>query len=145
MKTSGKKSGPDPRPVTCGHPDRKHCARGLCRACYAARHYRSDKALERHLRRQYGLSAGRFEDLLKAQGGVCAICKGPQINRRCRDQVKALPDRLTVDHCHKTGQVRGLLCALCNAALGGFRDSPELLLAAVQYLLATKPGAGKVP
>ncbi len=39
-----------------------------------------------------------------------------------------------IDHCHKTGKVRGLLCKLCNCGLGYFRDDPKLMLAAITYL-----------
>ena len=58
------------------------------------------------------------------QGGVCEICK----------QMCPTGKRLAVDHCHKTNNVRGLLCSECNTGLGKFRDNTELLLKAINYL-----------
>jgi hypothetical protein len=63
---------------------------------------------------------------MKIQDGRCAICrKKPQTGRR-----------LSVDHDHKTGEVRGLLCTLCNQGLGYFKDDPGRLGAALEYLTA---------
>ena len=59
------------------------------------------------------------------QGGVCAICFGPGVASR----------RLAVDHDHNTGKVRGLLCADCNRALGGFKEDPTTLGRATTYIL----------
>jgi len=74
--------------------------------------------------RKYGITAQGYAELLFLQGGVCKICKGPG---------KAY-GRLVVDHDHETGVVRGLLCNTCNAGLGQFKDSVELLEAALAYL-----------
>ena len=64
-----------------------------------------------------------YEAMLEAQGGVCAICKE-----------KPKGSRLSVDHVHGTDQVRGLLCNLCNPALGLFKDNPDRLKRAIEYL-----------
>lgn len=93
-----------------------------------ARARESDPARKRDLRmrRQFGIGADEFDALLVAQGGRCAICPaevGDSIGRP-----------LSVDHCHKTGAVRGLLCSACNLGLGKFRDDPELLRKAAEYL-----------
>jgi hypothetical protein len=75
--------------------------------------------------------------MLRSQGGACAVCgKGPG-SRHARDM------RLAVDHCHKTGQVRGLLCQTCNRAIGLFADNPILLRRAISYLLQHQKGAAK--
>jgi hypothetical protein len=58
--------------------------------------------------------------MVSKQGGICAICRETKIDR--------------IDHDHKTGKVRGLLCHCCNAALGLFRDLPDRLRAAAEYL-----------
>jgi hypothetical protein len=71
-----------------------------------------------------------YEELLKVQNGVCAICGRTETARGQNGELK----RLAVDHCHKTGKVRGLLCFNCNAALGKFKDSPVLLAKAITYL-----------
>ena len=72
------------------------------------------------LRVRYGLTEGEFERMRNAQGGRCAIC----------GSVEALH----VDHCHATGQVRGLLCGGCNSGIGRLRDDPELLMRGWEYL-----------
>jgi hypothetical protein len=65
--------------------------------------------------------------MLEAQDYKCAICG-------VLDVVAPGNGALAVDHCHETGRVRGLLCSICNTSLGGFRDDPELLQRAVNYL-----------
>ncbi|MFI1796374.1 endonuclease VII domain-containing protein [Streptomyces sp. NPDC020379] len=71
----------------------------------------------------YGLQAGDYDRLFELQGGRCAVCGG---TRR---------QRLSVDHDHKTGLVRGLLCRMCNGRLlTAARDRPETLRAAAEYL-----------
>src|SRR5437764_1503494 len=69
------------------------------------------------------LTEDEYEAMLEAQGGVCAICKE-----------KPKGSRLSVDHVHGTDQVRGLLCNLCNPALGLFKDNPDRLKRAIEYL-----------
>ncbi|SCF25014.1 Recombination endonuclease VII [Micromonospora purpureochromogenes] len=78
---------------------------------------------EYHLRRRYGVGQKEFDELLAEQGGVCAICGG------------ADPQHL--DHDHRTGWVRGILCFNCNGGLGQFRDSPTRLARAITYLRGT--------
>jgi hypothetical protein len=74
--------------------------------------------------RKYGLAPGEYDRILEHQGGGCAICKQPCARER----------RLSVDHCHSTGRVRGLLCQNCNAAIGMFKDDTALLFRAIDYL-----------
>ena len=80
--------------------------------------------------KRYGfkLSVKDFNKMLEEQNGVCKICGGINKNKR-----------LAIDHCHRSGEkgivkIRGLLCSACNVSLGGFKDSPELLRKAAQYL-----------
>ena len=63
-----------------------------------------------------------IEVKLISQGGKCAICNGVMA-------------RVNIDHSHKTGKRRGLLCTSCNTSLGKFKDSPEILMNAINYLL----------
>ncbi len=77
-----------------------------------------------HMRRRYGMDQAAYDSMLARQGGGCAICGGT-----C-----AVFSRLCVDHCHATGEVRGLLCNPCNTGLGKFKDSSGLLVAAARYL-----------
>ena len=67
-----------------------------------------------------------YETLFSEQKGLCAICHNPETSQRYKT--------LTVDHCHKTNGVRGLLCSNCNRALGMFRESPEILKSTIKYL-----------
>lgn len=76
---------------------------------------------QRTLKYKYGLTQDDYDALVIAQDGLCAICRAPQ-------------ESLCVDHCHETGEVRGLLCKLCNCGLGYFRDDPSALQAAIEYL-----------
>ena len=89
-----------------------------CRPCAsAAAHASRTKAV-------YGLEAEEYEAILEVQGGVCAICTQRPVSKR-----------LAVDHDHRTGEVRGLLCSRCNHdLLGALHDSLELARRAVSYL-----------
>jgi hypothetical protein len=79
--------------------------------------------------KRLGITREQYNALLIKQDGCCAICKLPE-SRLKAGRVK----RLTIDHDHATGHVRGLLCHLCNCGIGCFRDSPELLQAVIAYL-----------
>lgn len=79
---------------------------------------------ESHLKRKYNISLIDYNLLLEKQNGVCAICK---------NTCSVFP-RLSVDHCHITGKVRGLLCNYCNVAIGSFREDPEIIKSAMQYV-----------
>ena len=77
---------------------------------------------EKQLLWRYGLTPDGYADLYNKQGGLCAICG-------------LKPDsRLHIDHCHRTGRVRGLLCGACNRGLGMFHDDISSLEKAVLYL-----------
>ncbi len=110
-----------PRPATYGGPRTPLCAS----------HWRSRKKLaksgahERRVQKIYGLSAGQYGEIYLFQGGVCAIC------RRATGATR----RLSVDHDHKTGLVRGETCRPCNDMLGHGRDDPEFFRRAAAYLL----------
>lgn len=80
------------------------------------------------LKRAYGLTVADFEALIAKADNKCEIC-----NRAVQTSRYAL-DSACIDHDHKTGAVRGILCNLCNAALGKFGDSPETLRRAAEYL-----------
>ncbi|MFC3744462.1 endonuclease VII domain-containing protein [Paractinoplanes deccanensis] len=99
-----------------------------CRPCHNARGREAKQRLyggtrEYHLRHRYGITDAEAKELLAEQGGVCAIC--------------GAPDPQHVDHDHRTGWVRGILCFNCNGGLGQFRDSPAYLAEAITYLKGT--------
>ena len=82
-------------------------------------------ARSRFLKELYGLTQEAFDAMLAAQGGGCAVCKEPRADGRS----------MNVDHDHKSGIVRGLLCFRCNRGIGLFRDDPARLTAAATYLM----------
>lgn len=96
-------------------------AKGLCHAHY----------IKQRKWRSFGVDADRYQEMLREQSGVCAICKQPE---RSPDKASGKTKDLAVDHDHTTGAVRALLCSNCNRGLGLFNDSPEMLDAAKAYL-----------
>ena len=105
----------------------------FCLACrnrqreYSNRYHGGDYSTRRRdyrFQKAYGITEAQYLDILHSQEGKCAICR--------REPTERL---LAVDHCHKTNQVRGLLCQCCNLGLGGFQDSTELLQEAIKYLV----------
>lgn len=83
----------------------------------------------RALRDSFGMSLDAYQEMLEAQNGKCAICNQPETHMR-NGRIKAL----AVDHNHKTGAIRGLLCSDCNTAIGKLKDDPEIIRKAAQYL-----------
>lgn len=83
------------------------------------------RARNAHLLRSFGITSEQYDELLKQQGSVCAICRRQQADRR---------RRLAVDHDHNTGRIRGLLCDPCNQILGIANDDPKLLARAIEHL-----------
>lgn len=77
-----------------------------------------------NLKKCFGLSLEQYDLMLKAQKGRCAICRRPETKYH---------RKLCVDHDHKTGRIRGLLCIRCNGGLSFF-DNRELLDAMTKYL-----------
>ncbi|MEU2553141.1 endonuclease VII domain-containing protein [Streptomyces sp. NPDC013313] len=128
-------SGRKPRPRVAAPQGHKYCQRceqikphsewdrnrtasdGLSTCCKACR---AIEGRARHLKRHYGLTETERDELVASQGGVCCIC------------LAAVPAH--VDHCHETGRVRGVLCFSCNAALGQFKDQPEVIRRAAAYV-----------
>lgn len=82
-----------------------------------------------HRRSKFGLEPEQHAEMLNAQGHVCASC-----NQRETYMRAGRIHPLSVDHCHDTGEIRGLLCHGCNAAIGYARNDPARLRAAADYL-----------
>jgi len=76
----------------------------------------------RNLKVRYGMTEADYNKMLTSQKGRCFICG-------------RVEDIFHIDHCHKTGKVRGLLCGSCNRALGLFKDNPDNLKKAIEYLM----------
>jgi hypothetical protein len=86
----------------------------LCKSCKAV------KGRAGHLKRHYGLTEAERDEMVASQMGLCVIClNAPAVH---------------VDHCHKTGRVRGVLCFNCNSAIGKLGDDPDTGRRAVAYL-----------
>lgn len=79
--------------------------------------------------RRFGITPEVYNAMLKTQNHVCAICKQPET---ATGKLGVKP--LCVDHCHKTGKNRALLCNACNVLLGAAKDKIETLTAAIKYL-----------
>jgi hypothetical protein len=92
----------------------------------ANRGRRNEEKVSQRLRRLFGITLADKAALLASQGGVCAICKTAKWSKHGPH----------VDHCHKTGKVRGILCHNCNVALGMMGDNQRRLRAAIRYLEA---------
>lgn len=86
------------------------------------RKYNSEKQIERLMIARYGITGQDFKKRLIKQGYKCAICR------------KKPDKKLFIDHCHKTKEVRGLLCHHCNSGLGMFKDSIKFINNAIKYL-----------
>lgn len=141
----------------CGHTQRKHIAHGLCGSCYNKMKLNTDPEYKRKfdvrikkycfdnrkkraaqqmarrkldpakdrdiaLKSKYGLSQKDLDNMIKRQNNQCKIC----------NNVLKYPN---IDHCHKTGKIRGILCITCNTGLGKFKDDPNLLNKAIGYLI----------
>lgn len=115
-----------------------------CWCRYCCSHHRREKYATGHgkqtikanaMKRKYGICPEEYEAMFIAQGGVCACCGKPETSLRFG---VILP--LVIDHDHSSGKVRSLLCGCCNAGIGFFKESPELLKAAIAYLEAHQPG-----
>ncbi len=101
------------------------------RRARAYRRVKPEQYAEYAVKSNYGLSESQRDAMNDLQGGLCVICLRPETSERYK--------RLAVDHCHKSGKIRGLLCNACNRALGGFKDDPDRLRRALIYLTGSTP------
>jgi hypothetical protein len=89
----------------------------------------SGAAQKSHLKQKYGLSVAEYDRMFEEQDQKCAICGRPE------DLVRyGHINRLSVDHCHASSKVRGLLCTNCNIGLGSFREDASIIEKALEYL-----------
>lgn len=82
--------------------------------------YRND-----HFKKKYGITIYDVDQLAVLQDYKCAICFESEDN---------LTRRLAVDHCHKTGKIRGLLCTYCNTAIGKLKEDIDIMERAIAYV-----------
>jgi hypothetical protein len=83
-----------------------------------------DKYREYARKKKFGMERHEYETILSKQDGCCAVC----------GHVPKDGEVLSVDHCHETGDIRGLLCSNCNLGIGHFKDNIDLLGLAIKYL-----------
>jgi hypothetical protein len=86
-------------------------------------------------KKKFGISLDEYNQILESQDGLCAICNQPETQQCYKTGV---PYNLAVDHDHKTGKIRQLLCSRCNRALGIVDDNTELLLKMIDYITTHK-------
>lgn len=109
----------------------------ICKPCSylnnrTSRKKRPRPFMDRHTLKKFNITEEKYREMLDAQGSVYAICGQPETKVQ-HGNIR----QLTIDHDHDTGEIRGLLCASCNLALGNFKDSPENLSNAIDYLMET--------
>lgn len=102
---------------------RKDGRSATCRGCWAK--YQADRTMQV----KFGMTQAQYDAMLEQQSGGCAIC-----GNRTKMMHRGRAQRLPIDHCHRTGKVRGILCSNCNNGLGRFKDDTVLLEKAAQYL-----------
>ena len=88
-----------------------------------------DKSKNCYLIKTYGITLDKYKQMLEAQNGVCAICHLPETRKS-----KYNDYTLAVDHDHKTGKIRGLLCHGCNNCLGILKEDINIFQSAIDYL-----------
>tara|TARA_X000000368_G_C22663084_1_gene550524 strand:+ start:144 stop:602 length:459 start_codon:yes stop_codon:yes gene_type:complete len=104
-----------------------------CKECTIKRIKKKDRThphikREQHLKRRYGISLQEYTEMLDRQGNCCATCGSKEPGGKWKS--------FAVDHDHKTGKVRGMLCKSCNIALGEVDDSLTTLKRMIEYLSA---------
>ena len=114
--------------------------RTICKSCHNAyqnafksqnRDLFRNKQKAYDLFREFKLTQKDYDKMLLHQNNKCAICFNAETT--VHKKTNKVRD-LSVDHCHKTGKVRGLLCGKCNQAIGLLKESPHLLYSAISYL-----------
>lgn len=108
----------------------KHTKHGYLTICKTCRRIR-DKAVKMKL--YYGLTLEELQSLYYGQNGKCKICN-IEVSLIVKRNAKNKITQAVVDHCHTTGQIRGILCPTCNRALGLLKDQPTVLYSAIRYL-----------
>lgn len=123
--------------TTCSNCDKKlpqgrtkFCSK-KCISTYHNSRKNYDYSRNANLKHEYGITLEDYNTLHKGQDGKCAICG---LAETYFDHRWGRVVALAVDHEHRTGRVRGLLCRRCNQLLGKAEDNPEILLKAASYL-----------
>jgi hypothetical protein len=111
------------------HPQNKDGYGCHCLDCYRKKDRKIAKTNRAFTR--YGITEEAYQEMFEKQNHLCAICGSPETSTSNRSGgIK----RLSIDHNHKTGEVRGLLCHKCNSAIGLFEEDIERMKSAIDYL-----------
>ena len=102
--------------------------RGTCKVCRGADKF---KIRRQNIKAKYGITMEQFVKMYENQNGLCKICDREMEMFSTRDRMH---DIANIDHCHKTKEIRALLCNYCNTGLGKFMDDADLLVKASNYL-----------
>jgi len=89
---------------------------------------RREKSQRKARAKKYGLTLKELDSLETRSGGVCEICDNPP------NMAGTSSNALNVDHCHKSGKVRGMLCSRCNLTIGVVGEDPSVLESMIAYL-----------
>ncbi len=116
------------KPCVHGHIAKRRTRTGYCMECQNTRI--REQGRDYNLRSKYDITLVEYEEFLKKQNGVCKLCG---LVEKAIDKYWKNLKRLAVDHCHKTGKIRGLLCSSCNIGIGNLKHNPELLRKAALY------------
>ena len=109
---------------------------GKCKSCYVKRqqeNYDPIKKRDENLKRVYGIGIEEYNTLLEKQNNRCAICESTDPKGRKSGRGGGV-DVFYVDHDHKTGNVRGLLCNICNRTMGYVGENSNVLEEMIKYL-----------
>lgn len=132
--------------VTCFYKQaekRRHRANGYltqCKSCVLEKNKKvqakpknKQKIWENKLQYRYGITKNDYDYLFEKQNGCCAICGTNNPSSKSKKH-----KYFSIDHCHLTGKIRGLLCATCNSAIGLLGDCPKTIAKASLYLSSTQ-------
>jgi len=117
---------------------RKNGVTSWCRECWKFQEAVRREKLgakgrkNRKLQTLYGINIQQYQDMLNEQHNLCAVCDNKE---SIMNQKSNKIQKLSVDHNHTTGKIRGLLCTACNKGLGMLKDNPDIVLKGYHYLM----------
>lgn len=120
------------------HSNRKDGFDSWCKGC------KKDYDKIHHKIKKFNISLNQYKKMLKEQNGRCLICGRDFDDIYRNPKKKHIYYTPRIDHDHKTGKVRGILCHHCNTALGSFYENPLILVRAIKYLKENKKKKSKL-